>query len=270
MAVHNDVSPLKIAVWQAASTRSNVEANLEALNKVAAEAKADGVDLLITPEMFITGYNIGEHIARLASDQPLMRVSAIAKQNGLAIIAGGPEQREDGRIANSAWFFDDQGTVLAKHRKLQLFGTIDRENFVAGEQPVTLATYRGVKIALLICFDVEYPEATRAAALAGAELIAVPTAQMDPFSFVNEHMIRVRAWENSVYVAYANQVGLDESFRYVGLSVIADPFGQHLAQAPASGEALISATIELSRNGAARQQNPYLEQIRRDLFMRSS
>jgi predicted amidohydrolase len=270
MGVNNDVAPLKIAVWQAASTRSNLEANLQALDKAAYQARAEGVDLLITPEMYITGYSIGEDIARLASNQPLMRVSAIAKQNGLAIIAGGPEQLEDGRIANSAWFVDDQGITLAKHRKIQLFGNLDRENFVAGEQPVTLATYRGVRIALLICFDVEYPEAARAAALAGADLIAVPTAQMDPFSFVNEHMIRVRAWENSVYVAYANQFGPDGDFQYVGLSVIADPFGRHLAQAPASGEALISTTVELSQKAAARQQNPYLAEVRRELFMQSS
>lgn len=261
-----NVPGLRVAVWQAASTRSNVEANVRRLDQTAGKAKAEGVDLLITPEMYMTGYNIGEGIERLAARQPLSEVAAVAKKHGLAIVAGGPEQLGNGRVANSAWFVDDQGDVLAKHRKIQLFGDLDRQAFIPGDEAATLVTYRGVNIALLICFDVEYPEATRKAALAGADLIAVPTAQMEPFSFVNEHMIRVRAWENSVHVAYANQFGPDGDYQYVGLSVIADPFGRHLAQAPSFGEVIVNATVDLSQNTVARRQNPYLAEVRQELF----
>lgn len=265
----NDVPPLKIAIWQVASVPSNVPANLAALDRAAAQAKAAGADLLMTPEMFITGYSIGDDIGRLALEQPLDLVRDVAKRHSIAIVAGGPEALQGGSspaVANSAWFIDDAGEVLGRHRKVQLFGDLDREHFSAGESPVSMVSYRGFNIAMLICFDVEYPETVRAAAHAGADFMAVPTAQMDPFRFVNEHLIRTRAWENSVYVAYANQTGPDGDFAYVGRSVIADPFGEHLAFASPDGEELLFATLDHATLQAAREQNPYIAQVRRGFY----
>ena len=260
-----DDSRLKLAVWQAASTPSDVDANLHALSEAAALAARGGAHLIMTPEMYITGYNIGDDVARLAAEQPLERVRQIARQHGIAILAGGPEQLDSG-VANAAWLIDDGGEVLAKHRKLQLFGDLDGEQFIAGNDPFTIATYRGLTIAVLICFDVEYPEATRAAAQAGADLIAVPTANMKPYEFVNNHLIRVRAWENGVHVAYANQFGPDGEFDYLGLSVIADPLGRHLVQAGPEGESLITAMIDTATAVEARRNSPYLKEVRSELF----
>ncbi|MGJ0204120.1 carbon-nitrogen hydrolase family protein [Leucobacter sp. gxy201] len=263
---------LTIACWQVASLRGDVAGNLAALERAAEHARDAGAELLITPEMHLTGYNIGDGIGTLAARQPLEGVRDIARRVGIAIIAGGPERLPESSVdsqngvANSAWLVDSDGTVLSRHRKLQLFGELDRAHFTAGHEPITLAEYRGFRIATLICFDVEYPETTRAAALAGADLIAVPTAQMTPFQFVNEHVIRVRAWENSAYVAYVNQIGADGDFDYVGRSVIADPFGHHLAEAPAAEEALVLATLDHGTLHRAREQNPYLVELRRDLF----
>ena len=261
-----DAATLSLSVLQAASTPGDIPENLRRLDAVAAAAASAGADLLVTPEMFVTGYNIGDDIARLAAERPLERVGAIAREHGIGIIAGGPEPLPEGGVANAAWFFDDRGEVLARHRKIQLFGDLDRAHFVAGSAPVTLAEYRGWRIALLICFDVEYPESVRSAARAGADLVAVPTAQMAPFSFVNEHLIRVRAWENALYVAYANQIGPDGDFDYVGRSVIADPLGAHVAQASADGEELIAATLDPAVLARARALNTYLSEVRRDLF----
>lgn len=270
------VRPLLIAAWQAASAPRDVDANLAALDVEAARAAAQGVDLLITPEMFISGYNIGDAMRGIAAAQPLEHVRRIAKRHGIAIIAGGPELlvpdeadsdvNTGAPVANSAWLIDDAGEVLARHRKIQLFGDLDRELFVAGEVPLTIAEFRGHRIAILICFDVEFPETVRAAALAGADLVAVPTAQMEPYRFVNEHVIRVRAWENSVYVAYANQHGPDGELSYVGRSVIADPFGEHVAQAVPTGEALLVAPVDRVVRERARRQNPYLAEVRTALF----
>lgn len=202
---------------------------------------------------------------------------AVARRTGIAIIAGGPElvaeESADGGdsacVANSAWFVSPDGDVISRHRKLQLFGDLDRRHFTPGCDNTTVADYRGLRIATLICFDVEFPETVRAAALAGADLIAVPTAQMKPFQFVNEHLIRVRAWENAVSIAYVNQVGTDGEFEYVGRSVVASPFGEHLAEASADGEELLFATIDPRALAAARAQNPYLAELRHELFSRT-
>ena len=262
---------LKIACWQVGAHRGDLEANLTALEQRAHEAAAAGAQLLITPEMALTGYNIGDALIELAGAHPLARVQDICRAAGIAILAGGPELMNGPDagvpvLVNAAWLIDETGEVISKHHKLQLFGDLDRQYFTAGTAPFTIITYRGFTVATLICFDVEYPETVRAASLAGADFIAVPTAQMTPFEFVNEHLIRTRAWENGVYVAYVNQVGSDGDFEYVGRSVIADPFGIHLAQAPATGEALIYATLEQSVIHDARTQNPYLAELRRELF----
>ncbi|WP_243752016.1 carbon-nitrogen hydrolase family protein [Leucobacter weissii] len=266
--MHPEAPSLRIAVWQAASTPRDVAANLASLDDAARRAAADGAELLVAPEMYLTGYNIGADIARLAAERPLERAREIARRRGIALVAGGPEPLGEATsaIANAAWLVDDRGEVLARHRKIQLFGDLDRVHFVPGDAPVTLARFRGFTIALLICFDVEYPETVRAAALDGADLIAVPTAQMAPFSFVNEHLIRTRAWESSVYVAYANQVGTDGDFDYVGRSVIADPLGAHLAEAGPDGAELLTARIDRARIAEARRQNTYLSEVRRELF----
>ncbi len=86
--------------------------------------------------------------------------------------------------------------MVSRYRKSHLFGEVDRQQFVAGDELFDMAEVGGVKLAMMICYDVEFPEAVRAAALGGAHLIAVPTAQMEPFAFVAEEVVRVRAWEN--------------------------------------------------------------------------
>ncbi|WP_308797853.1 carbon-nitrogen hydrolase family protein [Agromyces silvae] len=269
----NTDDELKIAVLQASSIPGDVEANLRAVDEAAGQAADRGIHLLVTPEMLLTGYNISDRVVELARQAPLERVREIAADHRVAIVASGPELLDGpdasaARVANSAWFFDETGAVLGRHRKIQLFGQLDRDMFVEGATPTTLVDYRGFRVALLICFDVEFPETVRAAALAGADLVAVPTAQMQPFGFVNDHLIRVRAWENGVYVAYANHYGTDGSLEYVGRSVIADPLGEHLAQAQPDGGALLTATMDREVLGVARRQSPYLTEVRSELFAR--
>nr|WP_277925212.1 carbon-nitrogen hydrolase family protein [Sediminivirga luteola] len=256
---------VKIAVWQALSTSADIDANLDRLGRAAAEAAASGAELLITPEMFLTGYNIGDATRTLAAEAPLDRLGEIAAAHGIGLIAGGPAPAAHG-CHNAAAFIAADGSTLAVYRKTHLFGDLDRAQFLAGDEPTTMVEYRGLKIAMLICYDVEFPEAVRAAALAGADLVAVPTAQMQPFSFVNLHLIPTRAWESQIYVAYANQHGIDGDLEYVGLSTIAAPDGNVLARAEESGEEIIYAEVDAATVAAARQANPYLDDLRRELF----
>jgi predicted amidohydrolase len=261
---------LKIACWQVGSFRADVEKNIEALEHQAAAARANGADLLITPEMFITGYNIGERLNTLARTNPLERLGEIADRHEIAIVAGGPELVINGEghehIANAAWVVDDQGETLSRHHKMQLYGDLDRRHFQQGDKPFTITEYRGFSVATLVCFDVEFPETVRAAALAGADFVAVPTAQMEPFGFVNDHLISTRAWENSLYIAYVNQIGQDGELEYVGNSVVSDPFGRQLIRGSKDSEELLFATIDAEVLTQAREQNQYLSELRKNFY----
>lgn len=257
---------MKIAAWQALSAPGNVEENLRRLEAAARQAADKGAQLLVTPEMFVTGYNIGaKRMKQLAKSNPLPLIGDIAGDVEIGILAGGPWPEADTYL-NTAAAFSDQGELLGRYTKTHLFGDLDRAMFSPGQEPVGLVEYRGLKIAMLICYDVEFPETVRAGVTAGAHLVAVPTAQMEPFDVVNRHVVPTRAWENQVYLAYVNQHGVDGDLTYVGKSLIAAPDGSILASAPREGETLIYADINSDTVEAARQENPYLDDLRTDLF----
>lgn len=256
---------MKIALWQAQSSHCDYEANLTRLNRALQQAKSQQAELLITPEMFMSGYVLGHHLPTLADRFPLTALQALAREQQMAMVITGP-LAENGNIYNAAWLIGDQGEVLAVYRKTHLFGELDKQQFTAGDQPVCIARYKDLNIALLICYDVEFPETVRAAARAGADLIAVATAQMKPFTFVNQHLIATRAWENQLYVAYVNQIGHEPPLEYVGLSLVAAPDGSVISQASATEEQLLYAHIDPSQVAAAQHNNPYLKDLRTDIF----
>nr|WP_282600068.1 carbon-nitrogen hydrolase family protein [Patulibacter sp. SYSU D01012] len=242
---------------QTAGTPGDVHANLAELDRAAADAVARGASLLITPEMFLTGYEIGPAAADLARQDLDGPTGAIAARHGIDLVVGLPEADGD-RLYNTASVFAADGALTARYRKTHLFGDLDRAVFTAGDELVTTFEHRGLKVALLVCYDVEFPETVRAAALAGAHLVAVPTAQMEPFSFVADVLIRTRAWENQVYVAYVNHDG-DEGgeLRYVGGSSLVAPDGAVLDRA-AHGTALLVADLRRDVVEAGQRANPYL------------
>jgi 5-aminopentanamidase len=255
---------LRIAGLQTQGTLGDVAANLEELTRTAEEAAANGAELLITPEMFVTGYVLGDRLPELAEADFLGPVQALAGRLGLAILLGAPEPGEGG-VHNAALFVDDTGRLAGSYRKAHLFGDLDRRQFVSGEQPFGMVELRGVRIATMICYDVEFPEVVRAAALAGAHLVAVPTAQMEPFGFVADAVVRTRAWENQVYVAYINHDGSEEDVTYVGRSSIVAPDATVLDSLE-HGSGLIYADVDADAVGAMQKQNPYLTDRRPGLY----
>ena len=256
--------PIKVAGLQTQGTLGDIEANLVELTGAAEEAAAAGVDLLITPEMFITGYALSGRLPDLAGVDFLGPVSALARRLGLAILLGGPAPTERG-IHNAAWFIDDTGELLGCYRKSHLFGRLDREQFVEGDEPFALVEFKGVRIAVMICYDIEFPEVVRAAALAGAHLLAVPTAQMTPFAFVAESLVPTRAWENQVYVAYVDHDGVEGDLTYVGRSSIVAPDATVLAHLE-HGTGLVTATVDPAVVEAQQAVNPYLADRRPALY----
>ena len=256
-----------IAVFQGPEEGGSPARNLELLERAAQRAAADGARLLIAPEMFLTGYDIGPPaVAELAEavDGPSAAAAAqIARRAGIALLYGYPERGPDGRIYNAALLLDRDGRHLANHRKTHLFGDLDRNAFSPGHGPPTLAEIDGLKLGILICYDVEFPENVRLLALQGAELVAVPTANMVAYAFVCRALVPVRAYENHLFMAYANRCGREGGLEYLGLSCIIGPDGQDLARAGV-GEELIAADLDLARGRPP--LNTYLADRRPELY----
>ncbi|CUW27152.1 carbon-nitrogen hydrolase family protein [Streptomyces reticuli] len=258
---------MRTALLQSSGRPGSIAENLKVLDEAAGRAAAAGAGLLAAPEMFLTGYAIGDDIARLAEPadgDSADAVAEIATRHGVALVYGYPE-RDGETVYNSAQLISADGTRLANYRKTHLFGCFERDHFTPGEQQVVQAELNGLTVGLLICYDVEFPENVRAHALAGTDLLVVPTAQMHPFQFVAESMIPVRAFENQMYVAYVNRVGTEGEFEFVGLSVLAGPDGVARTRA-GRAEQLVLADADPAFLAASRENNPYLADRRPGLY----
>ncbi|MFJ9213661.1 carbon-nitrogen hydrolase family protein [Streptomyces sp. NPDC102264] len=263
--------PLRTALLQSSGRPGSVAGNLKVLDAAAARAAAAGAGLLVCPEMFLTGYALGDQVPRLAepADGPgAVAVAEIAVRHGLAVLYGYPEcdgghggegdgERDRERIYNAAQLIGPDGTRLANYRKTHLFGGYEREWFTPGERPVVQAELAGLRIGIMICYDVEFPENVRSHALAGTDLLLVPTALMHPFPFVAESVVPVRAFENQMYVAYANRTGQEGEFEFVGLSCLAGPDGTVRARA-GRREELVLGEADGELLTASRAANPYM------------
>jgi predicted amidohydrolase len=239
------VEALTLALWQSPYAPTPTQA-LAALDTAAAQASAQGAALLVCPEMSLTGYQIGAtQIAALAepADGLLSQaVAALAQRHRVAIVYGYPERHTEGRPYNAVQFIDAAGQRLAHYRKTHLFGDVDRAQFSPGPQAPAVFAWRGWRLGLLVCYDIEFPEPARMLALQGADAVLVPTANMIEFDEVQRVLLPARALENRLYVAYANACGPESCTTYGGLSTVCGPMGAALAQAGRS-EALLLATL---------------------------
>lgn len=239
-----------------------------ALEAAAAAAAGRGARLLLTPELSLTGYARGLQAAAAQDGQAAAasngQVAAIAARHGLAVVYGLPE-RDGDAVHNTVRLVGPDGAPPVSYRKTHLYGEQERAAFTPGSEPVVQADLDGVRIGLLICYDVEFPEAVRAHALAGTDLLAVPTALMRPYEFVPRVLVPARAYENGLHIAYANRCGPEGGHDFAGLSCLAGPDGEVRARAGAGPELLV-ADADPARNAEARAVSPYLADRRPDLY----
>ncbi|MBB4102160.1 carbon-nitrogen hydrolase family protein [Allorhizobium borbori] len=259
---------MRVALYQMQATPGAVADNLARIEQAVFAASIMGAALLVTPEMSVTGYALGAETASFAepADGPILaRLEAMAAARNIAVVAGFPERLGDA-IYNSAALVRPDGTIEV-YRKCHLYGALEREAFRASDTPPAVFQIGGLKAAMVICYDVEFPEFVRSAALAGAELLIVPTAlaASEANRMIPDRIVPARALENQMFVIYADLCGSDGVLDYEGHSVICSPDGAHLARA-GRGEALI--TVDLDRNlyASSMAELPYLAERRPELY----
>lgn len=248
-----DRAPLTVALWQTpyaddtapVPSPGALAQTLARLDATAAQACAAGAQLLVTPEMVLTGYHRDpEGLRALAqpADGPWAQaVSDIAQRHGLAVVYGYPQTAPDGqRPYNAVQAIGPDGVALANYRKVRLFGDIDAERFTPGSQGVCTFNHRGWCLGLLICYDVEFAEPVRALAEAGADAVLVPTANMPEYDDVQQVLLPRYAAEYRVHLVYANACGAESGLAYGGWSTAVDPQGRLLARAGRGAELLLA------------------------------
>lgn len=259
---------MKLALWQTRGYAAQVAANLKALEATALQAREGGAALLLCPECWLGGYNIGAQVTQLAepADGPAAaRIAGIARAQRLAIAYGYAERDAGGAIYNSVQVIGPEGLPLAHYRKSHLFGAQERASYRPGAGFAAPFEFAGLRIGLLICYDVEFPETVRTLALMGADLVLVPTALTDEYGRVPDVIVPARSLENQIFVAYCNRAGTENGMQFLGCSCIAGPDGHNLARC-GPDEALVFADIEPAVRSATALLYPYQVDRRPELY----
>jgi predicted amidohydrolase len=234
-----------IGVYQGQPKPLDKEANLSTIERTARSAAEAGAKLVIFPELFLTGYNQPKKdlhaLAEPRNGPTISKACGIAKETGVGLLFGFPERGEKSTF-NSAALIDGTGNIVTVYRKIQLFGDVEPTIFERGSK-FEVVDFPPFRIGIVICYDIEFPEISRKLTKAGANLIAVPTANMAPYYDVPTTLVRARALENGVAVAYSNLIGTEGGLTYTGLSCIVGSDGMDVARAGRNTEALLLADV---------------------------
>ncbi|WP_448091066.1 carbon-nitrogen hydrolase family protein [Pseudomonas azerbaijanoccidentalis] len=237
-------------------TAYNLERALEAINACAADTQ-----LIMFPESHLMGFPSAESVAEVAEPLDGPTVSAIiaaARERNIAVVVGTAES-DNGRFYNTTLLITPEGIAL-KYRKTHLWAS-DRGVFEAGDRYAT-CLWNGVRIGLLICYDIEFPETARALAQLGAELLLVTNGNMDPYGPTHRTAIMARAQENQAFALMVNRVEEgDSGLLFAGGSALVDPLGSLLFEAGRE-QGQFAVELDLNQLTAARQDYRYLDDQR--------
>ncbi|WP_018152409.1 carbon-nitrogen hydrolase family protein [Leeia oryzae] len=217
---------MKIQLAQISSQDGVTAPNLQKVLSIIAQAP-DDTDLIVFPETCLMGFPSAEEVKQVAEteDGPtLAAVKAAVKAKNISVALGFAEI-DNGKFYNTTVLVSPEGIAL-KYRKTHLWAT-DVGVFEPGNQMVT-GLWKGLRVGILICFDIEFPETARALAMQGADLLIVTNGNMDPYGPVHRALITARAMENQVFAVMVNRCGTGCGLTFAGDSAVVNPFGEVL------------------------------------------
>jgi deaminated glutathione amidase len=252
--------------------------NLSRVRDALREAGAGGAELALFPEATMVRFGSDLRAAAEPLDGAFCTgLAAACAGAGVAAVAGVFEPSADGRVHNTAVAFSGSGDLVASYRKLHLFDALGQResDLVAPGDDVVVTSLAGVTVGLQICYDIRFPELTRALAIGGASLVTVSAAWQAGL-FKEEHwvtLLRARAIENTIWVAAVGQVP-DAGAKPtraptgVGRSMLIDPLGVVRCDlGPSAGVAVVDADMSLVET--VRSTLPSLANRREDLFWKN-
>lgn len=299
---------LKIATAQFENRSGEKEYNLSVMEQLAGEAAADGAKAIAFHECSVTGYTFARHLSKeqmleLAEPIPggasLEKMRQIAEKYDMAILAGLFEKDADDKLYK-AYVCVDRNGLVARYRKLHPF---INPNLSPGMEYCVFDLH-GWKCGILICYDNNVVENVRATALLGAQVIFMPHVTMctpsprpgagfvDPALWLNRvndptsvrlefdgpkgrqwlmKWLPARAWDNGIYVVFANPIGMDDDQLKNGCSMIIDPHGDIVAECRKLDNDFVTATLvpgKLTQAGGYRYTKARRPELYRDIIGR--
>jgi predicted amidohydrolase len=250
---------MRVAVCQMQSG-SDVAANLALAERLLHEAADGGADLAVLPEYapYLGPPDGFGALAETLPDGPRSaRFATVARERGMWVLGGTLFEAANGRMFDTAPLFARDGELVARYRKIHLFDaelpgqppSRESSSFAAGHELVTHQTDRA-RVGISICYDIRFPELHRALMALGAEVVLVPAQFQEITGEAHWHvLLRARAIENQCFVVAAAQWGAagqpDAGRRSFGHSLVVDPWGRVLVEAPAEGDGVWFADLDM-------------------------
>lgn len=242
-----ELPPLTVAAGQATAVAEDVAANVATATGLVRQAAAKGAAILVLPELFLTGYELGAIAARPdelclgAGDARLEPLRKACAETGVHVAAGAPTRSaEDGRLHISALVYDGAGEFVTRYDKQHVTEAEQAAGFARGAGPVTLEV-GGWKVGLGICADTNHPGHARSVAAAGCRAYLVGSLMDEPAK--RTLTLPKRASDNGMYVVFANYGGPSGPYLACGRSAVWDREGRALAEAGPSGTEVVVATL---------------------------
>jgi predicted amidohydrolase len=208
----------------------DLQATIERIEELSAQCA--GTDLLVLPELCNSGYNFTSNEQAWATSEEtgssrfIRYLESLCARLGCHIVSG-LNERYGSRLYNTSVLVGPQGYV-GRYRKLHLFLN-EKDFFEPGDLGLPVFDIGACRIGMLVCFDWIFPEAWRVLALKGADIICHPSNLVLPG--LAQQAMPVHALINRLYIVTANRIGSEGDLTFTGMSTIADPRGQVLAQA---------------------------------------
>jgi predicted amidohydrolase len=268
---------IRVAIAQINPRLGDLQANLALYEEKIRQGIKERADLLIFPELSLTGYYLRDmvpSVALSANSAEMNKLKQLSRK--LAFVAGLVEESADHRFFNSAVYFED-GEVRHVHRKVYLptYGMFDEQRYFARGDRIRAFDSKFGRMALLVCEDLWHPSTIYLAALDGALAVICPSSSplrgivdaqsQDDNARYWEMINRVNAETFSLFMIYGNRVGFEDGVGFWGGSEIVDPFGQRIAKAKYYEEAFLVGDVALESVRRKRTMAPLLRDEDLDL-----
>ena len=241
---------MKISLAQLSTEPNNLKKNLAKTKEHIEEAKKQGSNIVVFPEMWLTGFSSDYNTEIVEC------VAKLAKDYGLWICGSLPSLNEHHHLTNALMLFSPEGSLAALYRKVHLFSRLPEERLMSPGNHLTTfglpyQTNDITTIGFSICYDLRFPELFRSYALQGVKVIVLVAAFPHPRLEHWKTLIRARAIENQLYMICVNRVGSEEfqevgQQTFFGSSMIINPWGEYVILGSETKEELLTAEIDLA------------------------
>ena len=220
--------------------------NFQKAESLIRKAAAEGADVIVLPETWNTGFFPHDNLPDYCDadgERTTRLMSALSAQLGVNIVAGSVSALRDGLVRNTSYVFTKAGACVGSYDKTHLFTPMNEDKFYEKGNTLCRFSLDGLQCAVLICYDIRFPELTRTLSVQGLDVLFLPSQWP---AVRTEHLLtlcKARAIENQMFVVNCNSCGTAGETVYGGASSVWDPWGKCLAQA-GTAEELLTAELD--------------------------